>query len=355
MISARGQGTGRTGGRASGRGRNSVEAACSRQDGGDGQILEASRGPRRGRGGRIGRGHGIGQQWVAGHERSLVQSSSTTGVVDATSIHGQGKQRSFNVGDVCFTDLGGAFRRGIIIQVPVSRGPKFYRIKLCSEDGEEEEEEIVGQAGSMFHPDDKVPAMNRNDKRMQQDTSPWRNSRAKRFFQDHLLDDEDSIHNKTAEQVFDESIYSNGEPVVKTTYDFANFKANFKRLKATMGRNKATANQGDAALKLEQKLYPRPARDFHGNPYYAGSTIRSHLVSDVRSGDAAADKKPLQIVASREQYSHYQTASKTFRNHLYCERRKEIEQAGWQQRRNKEGYKQHELEHREARENSNVG
>jgi len=136
--------------------------------------------------------------------------------------------------------------------------------------------------------------------------------------------------------------------VVKTKYTIANFKANFKRLKATVLQNKAVATQGDAALELEKKLYPRPATNFQGNPY-AGSTIRSKLISDVNSGAAAATKKPMEIIASREEYSPYQGASKTFRNHLYRERRKEIEQAGWQIRRNKQGYKQHEKEHSEAR------
>ena len=173
------------------------------------------------------------------------------------------------------------------------------------------------------------------------------------YFQERLKEDDDSIHQKTDEDIFQTLTYSNGEPVlVRTKYPFNNFKANFKRLKATIAHNKAAAMHGNAALELEQKLYPRPQLNFHGNPYYGGSTIRSSLISDVKSGAASAVHKPSEIMASRAEYSPYQGNSmrkKTFRNHLYRERRKESEQVGWQLRRNKEGYKQHEKEHGEAR------
>jgi hypothetical protein len=155
------------------------------------------------------------------------------------------------------------------------------------------------------------------------------------------------------QEIFNTSTYVDGEPVVRTKYALQNFKANFKRLKESMAKNKAAAKQAHTALERERKLYPRPALDFHGNPYYAGSAVRSTLIGDVESGAASAAKKPMEIIASREVYSPYQGDSKkkkkTFQNHLYRERRKMAETAGWQLRRNKEGYQQLEKEHREAR------
>jgi hypothetical protein len=236
--------------------------------------------------------------------------------------------------------------------VPVRRGPKYFRIRLDNEQGGDEDE-IVATAGTVFHSEEEVPTITNSEKRTQKETSPWRISRAKMFFQEHLLDEDDSIHNKTEDQIFHTSMYDNGELVVKTKYPIASFKANFKRLKTKVAHNKAAALHGETALDLEKKLYPRPALNFHGDPYYAGSTIRSNLMGDIKTGAASAAKKPLEIMATREEYYHYQGDSKkkkTFRNHLYRERRKEIEKVGWQLRRNKEGYEQHEKEHREARE-----
>ena len=105
--------------------------------------------------------------------------------------------------------------------------------------------------------------MSKNDRRtLQQEISPWRTSRAKKYFEQRLLDDDDSIHNKTDEHIFETSVYSDGEPVVKTKNHLNNFKANYKRLKATQTRNKSAAAHGSAALELERKLYPRPALNF---------------------------------------------------------------------------------------------
>jgi hypothetical protein len=120
----------------------------------------------------------------------------------------------------------------------------------------------------------------------------WRISRAKIFFQEHLLNDNDSVHNKTEDEIFHNSTYDNGELVVKTRYPIASFRANFKRLKAKVATNKAAAVYGDAALELEKKLYPQPARNFQGNPYYLDSTICSHLIDNVKSGAAGANRKP---------------------------------------------------------------
>ena len=68
------------------------------------------------------------------------------------------------------------------------------------------------------------------------------------FFQERLRDNNDSIHQKTDEEIFQTSTYDNGEPVVRTKYPVSNFKANFKRLKATIAHNKAAAMHGHAAL-----------------------------------------------------------------------------------------------------------
>jgi len=268
----------------------------------------------------------------------------------------QRKHRSFQVGDSCFIDSEGCIRSGTILQLPArGRHPKLYRIKLDTEDEDDNVEAIVVAVTleSLFHPDDKVPAMKKTDKRTQE-VSPWKSSRAKEFFHKHLLDDNDSIHGKTEHQIFNTSIYDDGEPVVRTKYTFTKFKVNFKRLKDSIADRKAAATADGAALELEQRLYPRPATDFHGNPYYAGSKIRSSLIGDVKSGVAASSgMKPLEIIASREEYAPFQNASKSFRNYLYRERQKETESAGWQIRRNKQGYRQHEKEHEEATRKSN--
>ena len=266
------------------------------------------------------------------------------------------KHRSFQVGDSCFTDSEGCIRSGTILQLPArGRQPKLYRIKLDTDNEEDDEAVVVTVAlGSLFHPEDKVPAMKKTDKRTQE-VSPWKTSRAKEFYRKRrLLDDNDSIHGKTEQEIFNTSIYDDGEPVVRTKYTFAKFKVNFKRLKDTNADRKAAATADNAALELEQRLYPPPATDFHGNPYYAGSKIRSSLIGDVKSGVAASSgMKPLEIIASREEYAPFQNASKSFRNYLYRERRKESESAGWQIRRNKQGYRQHEKEHEEATRKSN--
>ena len=105
-------------------------------------------GPGRGRGGRSGRFlHGTGQPRIADRERSVEISSATSVVEVASPDEGahpyqQRKKKGFHVGDSCFTDVGGAFRPGIIVGVPANTGPKYYRIKLSSEDfgGDEEDD-----------------------------------------------------------------------------------------------------------------------------------------------------------------------------------------------------------------------
>ena len=71
------------------------------------------------------------------------------------------------MGDTCFTDSGRAFCPGIIVQIPANRrGPKYYRVKLshdASGGDDDDNQEIVAQQGSVFHPDDEVPAMSKND------------------------------------------------------------------------------------------------------------------------------------------------------------------------------------------------
>ena len=172
--------------------------------------------PQTGSGGGGGRAGGrsggrCGQPGNAGRQRSVVLSSAASVVVDVdvASPHHQRKKKGFKVGDTCFTDVGGAFRPGIIIQIPANRGPKYYRIKLWCHDasgGEDEDQEIVAQQGFVFHPDDEVPAMSKHDRRtqQQQEISPWRTSRAKNYFEQRLLDeDDDSIHSKSEDHILD--------------------------------------------------------------------------------------------------------------------------------------------------------
>jgi len=52
----------------------------------------------------------------------------------------------------------------------------------------------------------------------QQDASPWRNSRAKLFFQERLRDDNDSIHQKTDEEIFQTS---NGFTIALLVYSIS--------------------------------------------------------------------------------------------------------------------------------------
>ena len=265
------------------------------------------------------------------------------------------KQSAFSVGDSCFTNIDGAICSGTIIQIPTSQSEGgLYKIQLNNEDQDNTTDDhqdvsvIVAEVGNIYHPDDKVPSLKKQDKRTQ-DVSPWRTSRAKKYCMERLLDDDDSIHNKCDEEVYNTSFYDDGEPVIKTKYLLSDFKKNYKKLKEKSTGQAAAAAEDEAALKGDSKLYPRPERDFHGNPYYAQSTIRAKLIADVKSGAAGRDKKPMDILASRHEYQPLQHAPTTFRNYLYREIRKESESTGWQIRRNKMGYKQHEQDHSEAR------
>ena len=264
------------------------------------------------------------------------------------------KQSSFLVGDSCFTNIDGAIRAGTIMQVPTrqSRG-QLYKIQLNKDqdnDTEDHQDVIVAEVGrNLYHPDDKVPPLKKQDKRTQATISPWRTSRAKKYYIERLLDENDSIHNKSDDDVYNMSFYDNGEPVVNTKYSLSDFKKNYNKLKVKSSGQVAAAAEDEAALKRDSKLYPRPELDFHGNPYYAQSTLRAKLIADVKSGAAGRGKKPRDILASHHEYQPLQNVPKTFRNYRSRELRKESESTGWQIQRNRKGYKQHEQDHIEAR------
>ena len=213
-----------------------------------------------------------------------------------------------------------------------------YQIQL------DDDEFMVVELNNLFHPDDKVPPLKKGDKR-EHNVSPWRSSQAKAYFEERLQDADDRIHHQTDEDIYETSMFKNGEPVVKAKYSIVDFKKNFQRLKEKSSWKKAVSMEDNLAFEGEIKLYPRPERDFHGNPYYAGSVIRSRLIADVKSGVAGKERLPMDILGSREEYQPFQGVPKTFRNYLYRERRKETEHVGWQVRRNKKGYKQHEQDH----------
>lgn len=157
----------------------------------------------------------------------------------------QKKRSSFQVGDRCFVNCDGALCPGTIIKVLTRRGHNvFYCIKLDKhqEEGpniedeipvdnkEEEEETVMAEACNIFDPDDRVPSLKKKDKRTRA-ASPWQTSRAKCYYQKRLLDDNDSIHNKTEEDIFFTSFYDDGEPVVQGKYALLNFKKNFRSMK----------------------------------------------------------------------------------------------------------------------------
>lgn len=175
--------------------------------------------------------------------------------------------------------------------------------------------------------------------------SPWAKSRAKRFCCECLLDENNSIHEKTAEQVFTSLLYPDGEPVLLGKYELKKFKANFKRLKDKKKRDKEISASEELSFQIERRLYPRSPTDYHGNPYYAGSALRSTLIFDVKSGVAATScgKTPSEISQSRPVYSNAKISNpKWFRNHLYRERRYQNEPGYW--RSNQEGFTEYHRE-----------
>jgi hypothetical protein len=299
------------------------------------------------RGGRGGRGRHQGLP-AADVDHDQILAAGGRGWQDQQ----QRKRSSFQIGDSCFTDISGGFRSGTIVHIPLlKRNNKFYRIKLDKDDeNEDEEEEIVAEVGNIYDPRDTVPAIKKRGGGGAQAVLPWRTSRAKQYFQDRLRDENDRLHVKSDQEVFQTSFYDDGEPVLMTKYSLQSFMKNFKSLKAAAARSKGLTNADFEAFKREKQLYPRPALDFRGNPYYAGSRIRSSLIEDVKSG-ATKGKKPMEIIASRDEYKPFERDSKAFRNYLYRETRKESESVGWQLRRNKKGYKQHEADQNEARKN----
>ena len=84
--------------------------------------------------------------------------------------------------------------------------------------------------------------------------------------------------------------------------------------------------------------FPRQPNTIRGYPHWDGHPASNLLEKDVKDG--TAEMKPSALYDTKDE--HKQFPIEVFRDHIYQEKRKQREEAGWVFRRNNKGHKKHE-------------
>lgn len=158
---------------------------------------------------------------------------------------------------------------------------------------------------------------------------PWSNKCEAKILLRELLNDSTSIaHTKTVPELHQL------EPLFRQ-YPLNNFQTNYRNLKKTIVQAKECAAFDQGAYEKEKANYPRNPLTVRGHPFWDGSAAQTLLAVDVREGRTDG-LSPIEAYQLRPlQYGIFPLH--VFRNHLYKERSKQLQDVYWQQKRNKKG------------------
>ena len=121
-------------------------------------------------------------------------------------------------------------------------------------------------------------------------------------------------------------------------FKYSNFVTNFRNLKVTIKGEIEAISFDDEAVKKEQAAFPLSEVDSRGNRRYHNHPARQLLVEDIKNGAGKTYfNRPRDLRNTRSEYLEFNP--EYFRKQYNRQKQREIEEVGWQHRRNVRGAK----------------
>ncbi len=102
----------------------------------------------------------------------------------------------------------------------------------------------------------------------------WENSEAKRILVQDLRDGTIPL---TKEEMRPRVVYNLPDRPEFRKWPQRNFTTNLRNLRAAIQRKNETSKFEEEALAKDQKLYPKPANNYQGEPRWEGSDVQHFL------------------------------------------------------------------------------
>ena len=162
----------------------------------------------------------------------------------------------------------------------------------------------------------------------------WKKSLGQSLLQRLINNERSKVHTMEADEIW------NSEPIFQQ-YPFEKFEEYVTTLKAAAVKEKEIATINEEEIWKEILAYPRGYLTDRGLPFWDTHDAKSLLDEDVRDG--TADRlKPKELRETRQPYREFPLD--VFRPHIYQERRRQREEPGWVEIRNKIAQKIYENE-----------
>lgn len=170
-----------------------------------------------------------------------------------------------------------------------------------------------------------------------EDKPKWKNSKARALLVKLLMDKDSNVHNMTWQQ-----IHSSHEWF--SEFDAKSFKKYVKDLRKANPKKMAIINEDNRIIGAELMRFPRPDKTLRGEPFWDTHPSKLLLRADLKAGKHL-EMKPRKLRQSRPEYQAF--SLKTFRRHIYQEKRHQKELPLRVHRRNKKAKYKYEKEVKE--------
>lgn len=162
----------------------------------------------------------------------------------------------------------------------------------------------------------------------------WKKSLAQSLLRQLINDERSRIHTMDANEIWE------SDPIFQQ-YPLDKFEEYVTTLKEADVNETEIAMMNEEEIWKEMLAYPRGELTDRGIPFWDTHDAKSLLDEDVRDG--TADRlKPKELRETRQPYKKFPLS--VFRPHIYQVRRRQREEPGWVERRNKIAQKIHENE-----------
>jgi len=165
----------------------------------------------------------------------------------------------------------------------------------------------------------------------------WRNSKARAMLVRMLMDKQSNVHKMTWKE-----IHASHEWFQE--YDPMLFQRYVRDLRKANPQKVAVVTEDNETIKRELNRFPRPTKTNRGEPFWDTHPAKLLLRGDVKAGKHL-DMKPALLHQTRSEYKAF--SLKTFRAHVYQEKRHQKELPMRVNRRNKKAQYKYEKEVKE--------
>ena len=165
----------------------------------------------------------------------------------------------------------------------------------------------------------------------------WRNSKARAMLVRMLMDKDSNAHTMTWQQ-----LHSSHEWFQE--YDAKSFQRYVSELKKANPKKIAVVTEDNKIINAELQKFPRPDKTLRGEPFWDTHPSKLLLRQDVKLGKHL-EMKPKTLHQTRLEYQAF--SLKTFRQHVYQEKRHQKELPMRVNRRNKKAQYKYEKEVKE--------